>query len=75
MSARIHVNQIVSRVRSGVSDMSYAQRRVFENRTGIAIAGHDRRSGSSGDGRGPAIACSISELEALYAQDVRTGWR
>jgi hypothetical protein len=75
MSARIRISQIVSRVRSGVSDMSYAQRRVFENRTGIATAGDDRRSGSSGHGRGPAVAGSISELESLYAQDVRTGWR
>ena len=44
MSTRIHVSQIVSRVRSGVSEMSYAQRRVFENQTGIAITDAERRS-------------------------------
>jgi hypothetical protein len=77
MSSSIHVSQIVSRVRSGVSDMSYAQRRVFENRTGIAAGGREHRSGPSGPcpGREPVIASSVSELEALYAQDLKTGWR
>ena len=73
MGARIHVSQIVSRVRSGISDMSYAQRRVFENRTGIATGRHDRRSGPCAAALGPAIATSIGELEALYAQDVKSG--
>jgi hypothetical protein len=74
MSARININQIIGRVREGVSDMAYAQHRVFENRTGVAT-GHDRRRGSSAPRGGPPIATDTSELEALYAQDVKTGWR
>ena len=75
MSVRTNIKQIVNHVREGVSDMSYAQRRVFENLTGVAARGHDRRHDSSGHGRGPLIATSPRELEALYAQDVKTGWR
>ena len=70
MIAAININQIVHRVRRGVSDMSYAQQRVFENRTGVAVTGRDRRHGPSRHGRGPVIATSTTELEALYAQDV-----
>ncbi len=75
MRTRVNVSQLARHVRNGVSDMSYAQRRVFENRTGIATSGPDRRQGSSGHGRGPAIAASTHELEALHAQDVKTSGR
>jgi hypothetical protein len=37
--------------------MSYAQRRVFENQTGIAVTNRSR-----------AIARTAAELEALYAR-------
>lgn len=66
MSLRINVNEISDRMRRGVSDMSYAQRRVFENRTGIAA------NPSAGRNREPVIATTGDELEALYAQDERT---
>jgi hypothetical protein len=61
MRARIKINQIVDRVRNGVSDMSYAQRLVFENRTGVATTGHDRRHGFSRHGRDPVIATSARD--------------
>jgi hypothetical protein len=35
MSSRI--GRITARVRRGLADMSYAQRRVFENQTGITV--------------------------------------
>ncbi len=68
MSLRTNVKEISHRMRRGVSDMSYAQRRVFENRTGIAVA--DPRA-SAGHDREPVIASTPDELEALYARDVR----
>ncbi|GAC1583435.1 MAG: hypothetical protein NVS3B18_16580 [Candidatus Dormibacteria bacterium] len=81
MRNRVKVSRLAQRVRSGVSDMSYAQRRVFENQTGIGTRGQDRRRrsaedrGSAEHGHGPAIAAGTRELEALYAQDVKTNWR
>ncbi|MDQ6729571.1 MAG: hypothetical protein M3022_04540 [Actinomycetota bacterium] len=61
----VNVNQIGNRMRRGVSDMSYAQRRVFENRTGIAVnPSADRK-------REPVSATTADELEALYARGLR----
>ncbi len=57
---RTKVTRIAGRVRRGMSEMSYVQRRVFENRTGIPAS--DR-------GRVPGIATTAAELEALYARD------
>ena len=42
MSSRI--DSITARVRRGFADMSYAQRRVFENQTGITVNDDGRRS-------------------------------
>lgn len=72
MSLRTNVNEISHRMRRGVSDMSYAQRRVFENQTGIAVADAGRRGGREQE---PVIATTPDELEALYARDVRMSWR
>ncbi len=68
MSLRTNVNEISHRMRRAVSDMSYAQRRVFENRTGIAGPG---AGGAAGRDQGSGIAATPDELEALYARDVR----
>ena len=57
MTLRIHPSRMIARVRRGVADMSYAQRRAFENQTGVAVANRRRR-----------IARTASELEALYAR-------
>ncbi len=57
---RTTVTQIAGRVRRGMSEMSYVQRRVFENRTGIPVSG---RNGV------PDIATTRAELETLYARD------
>jgi hypothetical protein len=54
MNPRIRVSRMIARVRRGLTDMSYAQRRVFENQTGIAVANRSR-----------AIARTAAELEAL----------
>ena len=61
MTPRIRVSRMIARVRSGLADMSYAQRRVFEHQTGIPLAK-----------RGRAIARTRAELEALYARDGRS---
>ncbi len=66
MSLRTNVNEISHRMRRGVSDMSYAQRRVFENRTGTAVAARP-----AGRDREPMIATTPDELEALYAGTCR----
>ncbi len=66
MSLRTNVIEIGRGMRRGASDMSYAQRRVFENRTGIAGAGQ-----AGGPGQEPVIATTPDELEALYARDGR----
>ncbi len=68
MSFRTNVNEISHRMRRAVSDMSHAQRRVFENRTGIADPG---AGGAAGRDHGSGIAATPDELEALYARDVR----
>lgn len=52
--------RLAGRVRRGMSDMSYAQRRVFENRTGIPANDH---------GHIPGVAVGIAELERLYARE------
>ncbi len=72
MSLRINVNEISHRMRRGVLDMSYAQRRVFENRTGIVVADAARPAGRDQE---PVIATTPDELEFLYARDVRMIWR
>jgi len=72
MSLRINVNEISHRMRRGVSDLGYAQHRVFENRTGIAVADAGRPAGRDQE---PVIATTPDELEALYARDVRMIWR
>lgn len=41
MRSRIH--RITARLRRGLADMSYAQTRVFENQTGIAVNDRGRR--------------------------------
>jgi hypothetical protein len=57
------IRQIISRVTRVWSELDYAQRRVFEIRTGIPTgAGESRRAG----GR-PKISRSVEELERLYA--------
>jgi hypothetical protein len=61
MTPRISVSQRIARVRRGLADMSYAQRRVFENQTGLAVANRNR-----------AIARTAAELEALYAREGRS---
>lgn len=61
----VNVNEIGDRMRRGVSDMSYAQRRVFEKRTGIAATPSADRK------REPEIATTADELEALYARGGR----
>jgi hypothetical protein len=48
---------------------------VFENQTGVGTRGPDRRRGSAEHSRGPGIGSRTRELEALYAQDVKTTWR
>jgi hypothetical protein len=58
MTPRIRLRRMIARVRRGLSDMSYAQRRVFENQTGVAVVNRSR-----------AIARTGAELEALYAHD------
>jgi hypothetical protein len=60
MTPRIRASRMITIVRRGVADMSYAQRRAFENQTGIAVAHRSR-----------AIACTAAELEALYARGER----
>ncbi|MEO8966630.1 MAG: hypothetical protein ABI355_03495 [Solirubrobacteraceae bacterium] len=71
MTLRINVNvsQIGDRMRRGVSDMSYAQRRVFENRTGIAV------NPSVGCQRESVIATTADQLEAPNVQGVRRARR
>jgi hypothetical protein len=61
MTPRISVSQMIARVRRGLADMSYAQRRVFENQTGLAVTNRNR-----------AIARTAAELEALYAREGRS---
>lgn len=58
--------RIAGRVRRGMAEMSYAQRRVFENRTGIPANDH---------GHVPGVAVSIAELERLYARESQMTWR
>ncbi len=74
MRTRANVSHFAKRVRRGVSDMSYAQQRVFENQTGIGTRGPDRRRGSAEPSR-PGADSRTRDLEALYAQDVKTTWR
>jgi hypothetical protein len=51
MTPRIRVSRMIARVRDGVADMSYAQRRAFENQTGIAVPQpRDRSHGRRPDG-------------------------
>ncbi len=70
MSLRTNFNEISHRMRRGISDMSYAQRRVFENQTEIAVAGRPARREQQ-----PVIATTPDELELLYARDAPMIWR
>ncbi len=72
MSLRSNVSEISHRMRRGVADMSYAQRRVFENRTGIAVA---ERASFAARNHEPMVASTPDELEALYTRDVQPMWR
>lgn len=51
MTPRIRISPTIARVRRGLADMSYAQRRVFENQTGIAVV--DRSRARAASARGP----------------------
>jgi BMFP domain-containing protein YqiC len=53
----VKIKRIIERVRSTWSELDYAQRRLFEIRTGIQL---DARP------KGPKIARRTDELEALY---------
>lgn len=60
------LGRLAVRVRRGMTEMSSAQRRVFENRTGIPANDH---------GHIPGVAVSIAELERLYARESSMTWR
>ncbi len=51
-----HIGQVLARIRSTWSEMSYAQRRLFEIRTGVAVDDVQRRRNARRE---------IKELEAL----------
>jgi hypothetical protein len=51
------VSQIISRIGQVWAELDYAQRRLFEIRTGIPARDGDR----------PRISRSVEELERLYA--------
>jgi hypothetical protein len=53
-----HISQVVARVRSAWSDMNYAQRRLFEIRTGVAADEVMRQR---------RTRRTTKELEALYS--------
>jgi hypothetical protein len=55
---------MIDRLRHALSEMDYAQRRLFELRTGVpTLAAHERSAP-----RGPA---HVAQLEALYALPAR----
>ena len=64
MTLTIRTNRLVTRLRLGLADMSYAQRRVLEHQTGVPMVKRSR-----------PIARTASELEALYARDDRSARR
>jgi hypothetical protein len=51
------ISQVIGRIKTAWSEMDYAQRRVFEIRTGIPVEGRQPR-------RRPRPA--VDELETLY---------
>jgi hypothetical protein len=60
VKTRKHASSIVSRVRKNWSEMSYAQRRLFELRTGVSASTGNRRARARRE---------IETLNALYNGD------
>ena len=56
------LTRLAASLRHGISDMSYAQKRLFAHRTGIDLIDH---------GHGPGVASSAADLEALFAAGSR----
>ena len=54
------IRETVKRLKSAWTEMDYAQRRLFEIRTGLPVTGPEKRTGP---------ATSVEELEALYARE------
>ena len=49
-------------IRHGLSDMNYAQKRLFAHRTGVDVIDH---------GHVPGVAISAADIEARYGLGVR----
>jgi BMFP domain-containing protein YqiC len=60
----MEIKRIIQRLKSTWSELDYAQRRLFEIRTGIEATGGRRNT------HGPA---TIEELEALFASEAAPG--
>jgi BMFP domain-containing protein YqiC len=62
-ATKSNVRQATNRVKRVWAEMDYAQRRLFEIRTGVAVIDRSQRT---------SPAASVDELEALYRLEDRT---